>query len=183
MERLLLTLGLLLMAVYLGAHLYSAVLSRAELRRFQDLRNDDFSQARSDFPPASEKLDVSLWSQKRIAAYEKSLAVYSAPPLAVLRIDKVHLEVPVLEGTDDFVLDRGVGHIAGTVSPGEEGNSGIAGHRDGFFRVLKDVNPGDILELITVNRTETFVVDEILLVDPHDVSVLAPRPFPSLTLV
>jgi sortase A len=182
-ERLLLTLGLLLLLIYLAAHLYSAVLSRAELRRFQD-RNDGSSQARNDFSPASEnKLDVSLWSQKRIAGYEKSLAVFSAPPVAVLRIDKVHLEVPVLEGTDDFVLDRGVGHIAGTVSPGEEGNSGIAGHRDGFFRVLKDVSPGDIMELVTVGRTETFVVEEILIVDPHDISVLAPRPFPTLTLV
>ena len=55
----------------------------------------------------------------------------------MLRISKVHLEVPVLEGTDDLILNRGVGHILGTVRPGEDGNIGIAGHRDGFFRVLK----------------------------------------------
>ena len=48
----------------------------------------------------------------------------------------------MLPGTDDFVLNRGVGHIPGTALPGTDGNSAIAGHRDGFFRGLKDVGRG-----------------------------------------
>ena len=59
--------------------------------------------------------------------------------MAVLRIPRLHLEVPVLEGTDEWTLDRGVGHIEGTALPEEVGNMGLAGHRDGFFRVLKDI--------------------------------------------
>jgi sortase A len=47
--------------------------------------------------------------------------------------------VPVLPGTDDRTLDRAVGHIDDTALPGADGNSGIAGHRDGFFRGLKDI--------------------------------------------
>ena len=105
------------------------------------------------------------------------------PPLAVLRIPKVHLEVPVLDGTDDLTLNRGVGHIVGTVRPGEDGNIGIAGHRDGFFRALKDVGPGDTIELVTPKRVVRYAVDQIVLVRPEDVSVLQPRSRPSLTLV
>lgn len=45
----------------------------------------------------------------------------------------------LLPGNDDFVLDRGVGHIEDTALPGSSSNSGIAGHRDGFFRGLKDI--------------------------------------------
>jgi sortase A len=159
-------------------------LSRAELKRFQDLQTEQSVETADRFPPDAQfKLDFSLWSEKRIAGYEHSLAQYIDPPLAVLRISKVHLEVPVLEGTDDLVLDRGVGHIAGTVRPGEVGNIGIAGHRDGFFRVLKDVRPGDTIELETPNRADTFVVQQIVLVDPNDVSVLQPQSVASLTLV
>jgi sortase A len=62
--------------------------------------------------------------------------------VALLRVEKIHLEVPVLEGTDDLTLNRGVGRIAGTARPGEDGNIGIAGHRDGFFRGLKDLKLG-----------------------------------------
>jgi sortase A len=59
----------------------------------------------------------------------------------------------------------------------------IAGHRDGFFRGLKDVGPGDRIELAEEGKTETFVIDNIVIVDPKDVSILARRERPSLTLV
>jgi len=183
-ERLLLILGLVLIAIYAAAYVHRTILSRAELKRFRDLQGAQPVETADHFPPVTQfKLDVSLWSQKRIAGYEQSLTEYVDPPLAVLRISKVHLEVPVLDGTDDLTLNRGVGHIVGTDRPGEDGNIGIAGHRDGFFRALKDVGPGDTIELVTPKRVVTYVVDQIVLVRPDDVSVLQPRSRPSLTLV
>ena len=183
-DRLLLILGSLLMAIYVAGLVHSAILSRAELKRFRDLQAEQLVETADHFPPVTQfKLDVSLWSQKRIAGYEQSLTGYVDPPLAVLRISKVHLEAPVLDGTDDLTLNRGVGHIVGTDRPGEDGNIGIAGHRDGFFRVLKDVSPGDAIELVTPKRVVTYVVDQIVLVRPDDVSVLQPQSRPSLTLV
>ena len=183
-DRLLLVLGSLLMAIYVAAHVHSAILSRAELKRFRDIQAEQpIYPAVRVLPGTQPKFDVSLWSEKRIAAYEQSLAKYFDPPLAMLRISKVHLEVPVLDGTDDLTLNRGVGHIAGTDRPGEDGNIGIAGHRDGFFRALKDVGPGDTIELVTPKRVVRYAVDQIVLVRPEDVSVLQPRSRPSLTLV
>jgi sortase A len=183
-ERLLLILGVLLIAIYVAAYIHRTILSRAELRRFQLAETQQPFGTPVGFRPGSQSdFDFSLWSEKRIAEYEHSLAEHIDPPLAVLHISKVHLEVPVLEGTDELVLNRGVGHIAGTVHPGEDGNIGIAGHRDGFFRVLKDIGPGDILELATVSHVDTYIVDRIVLVRPEDVSVLQPRSVSSLTLV
>jgi sortase A len=183
-ERLLLVLGLLLIAIYVAAYVHREILSRAELKRFRDLQVEQPVETAARFPPGAQfKLDFNLWSEKRIAAYEQSLAQYIDPPLAVLRISKVRLEVPVLDGTDDLVLNRGVGHIVGTDRPGEDGNIGIAGHRDGCFRVLRDVSPGDTIELVTPKRIVTYVVDKIVLVSPDDISVLQPRSRPSLTLV
>jgi sortase A len=127
--------------------------------------------------------DVSLWSEKRVEAYKQSLTQHFERPLALLQISKIHLVVPVFNGTDDLTLNRGVGRIAGTAHVGAKGNLGIAGHRDGFFRGLKDIRMGDTIELVLPDRTETYVVDKIQIVDPTNVGVLNPETVFSLTLV
>jgi sortase A len=140
---LLLIVGLLLIAVYTAAYMHRTILSRAELKRFQDIQAEQpVDTAVRLLPGARSKLDVRLWSEKRVAAYEQSLAEYFDPPLAVLRISKVHLEVPVLDGTDDLTLNRGVGHIIGTDRPGENGTSELpATAMDSFGRSKTSV-PG-----------------------------------------
>jgi len=80
-------------------------------------------------------------------------------------------------------LNRGVGRIQGTAHVGESGNLGIAGHRDGFFRGLKDIGPGDIVELETSYRRKQYLVEKIQIVSPEDVQVLQSTPEPTLTLV
>lgn len=174
-ERLLLVVGFLLVSVYVAARIHSALSSRAELRllwRTQSAATE----------PDKREPDFRLWSEQRIAAYKASRnATPSA--LAALEIPAIHLQVPVLEGTDDLTLNQGVGHIEGTPLPGKGGNVGIAGHRDGFFRGLKDIHEGDTIDLITQTGSSRYIVDEILIVSPEDTWVLRPRPFASLTLV
>ena len=104
-------------------------------------------------------------------------------PLAVLRIARIHLVVPVLEGASDVALNRGVGHIEETAMPGTGGNSGIAGHRDGFFRGLKDVVLGDAIELETLQERQLYRIERVWIVNPEQVSVLDSTPAQSITLV
>jgi len=81
-------------------------------------------------------------------------------------------------------LNRGAGVIAGTALPGERGNVAISAHRDGFFRPLKDVVVGDVIELRGAEgRVQRFEVAAISIVDPLDVSVLDATDAPVLTLV
>jgi sortase A len=127
--------------------------------------------------------DFTLWSPKRVEEYRFSLLPKAEPPVAVLRVPKLGIEAPVLEGTDDFALNRGVGRIASTSRTIGAGNIGIAGHRDGFFRGLKDVSEGDVIELETVQVDASYVVDDIKIVNPSDTSVLLPRDRPAVTLV
>ena len=108
---------------------------------------------------------------------------HTAAPLGVLRIGRLAVEVPILAGTSDEVLDRGVGHIEDTAAPGTRGNIGIAGHRDGFFRPLKDIAIGDKLDVETVTGRSTYRVEKIWVVNPDDVSVLDPTETASVTLV
>lgn len=182
-ERFLLIFGVLLLGAYVGARVHAAFFSRLAVRGFES-RQSFLQQDRSvrlDLPVKAP--DFTLWSVKRIQDYRDSLAAKFAPAVALLQIPKIHLEVPVLKGTDDLTLNRGVGLIEGTAQPGENGNIGIAGHRDGFFRGLKDIHEGDKIDLVTTTGTERYTIDHIVIVTPDDVSVLAPRSRPSITLV
>jgi sortase A len=133
--------------------------------------------------PVDRAPDQSLWSPTRINAWRKVVNEPGSAPLGVLRIPKVRLEVAVLPGTDEPTLDRGIGHIDYTAQPGTDGNSGIAGHRDSFFRGLKDIALGDLIELDTQQGTDVYRVERTWIVSPDDVSVLDPTPTRALTLV
>jgi sortase A len=177
-EAVLLAVGLALLAAFLTFRIHSTVGSRAALRAFTNT-----SRADSSAQPEVGGVDTSLWSEERIAAYKQRLEVPADGPIAVLTIPRMSLEVPVFNGTDESVLNRGLGRIEGTARPGETGNIGIAGHRDGFFRCLKDIRLGDRIELATLKGKATYVVDETKIVLPEDVSVLEPRKSSALTLV
>ena len=177
---------MVLLVAYVGVRLYGVVGSRTAIAAFEQTVAPKIlsaHEARDNAPANSAGIDTSLWSEKRIRAYQDSLSHAFGTPLAVLSIPKIHLEVPVFDGTDDVTLDRGAGRIVGTARPGQTGNLGIAGHRDGFFRGLKDVTTGDEIKLALPDGTATYVVDQITVVTPEDVSVLQPRPIPSITLV
>jgi sortase A len=155
--------------------------ARSELERFSALQAAQSLQGTSALREASP--DQDLWSPERIRAWQEALTEPAPAPLAVLRIPRIRLEVAVLEGTDEFVLNRAVGHIAGTAVPGADGNSGIAGHRDGFFRGLKDIAAGDVVEIETLHGKEEYRIERTWIVSPEEVSVLDPTPNRSLTLV
>jgi sortase A len=127
--------------------------------------------------------DQSLWGRHRIAAYNASLGVNVPPVSGVLTIPKINLRVPVFEGANDAVLNRGVGRIEGTSRIGAGGNVGLAGHRDGFFRGLKDIAVGDRIELRGIDDDSFYRVTELLIVAPTDVYVLEPSDRATLTLV
>jgi sortase A len=134
-------------------------------------------------PATGSAVDFSLWSSKRVDAFKNSLTLNTKAPLAVIRVPKIHLEVPVFDDTDDFTLNRGLGRIHGTAQIGQTGNLGLAGHRDGFFRGLKDVVAGDEIDLVRLEQTDVYVISKIQIVGPDDVSVLNPTPTSTLTLV
>ena len=130
-----------------------------------------------------EEPDYALWNGQRIKDYEESLKVDTAPPLGVLTIESLGIQVPVYNGTRDFVLDRGAGRIKGMARINEDGNLGISGHRDGIFRALKDIQAGDDILMRTPQGVEVYEVSHIDIVPKEDVSVLSRVDEKALTLV
>jgi sortase A len=184
-ERNLRITGTVFFCIYVLCTVSASVLSRVGVWAFRAHQEQRVQAATVTANPVPNvtSVDFALWSAKRVRAYEDALAMKFGTPLAVLSIPKIGLEVPVFNGTDDLTLNRGAGRIAGTVGPGETGNMGVAAHRDGFFRKLIDVHIGDTIELAASRGNYRYIVENIEIVDPTNVSVLRSQPQPSLTLV
>jgi sortase A len=184
-ERILLGLGVALLSVWAGARLHRAIASRIAIAQFraEEGHPDTENLSLSPDPTLGAKVDFRLWSSNRIAGYQASLSEKKEKPFAILRIRKIDLEVPVYNDTDELTLNRGVGRILGTAQVGQDGNLGIAGHRDGFFRALKDIGVGDVVELETEGTTTRYAVKQIQIVKPQRTDVLLPTHRPTLTLV
>jgi sortase A len=180
--RLFMAAGSVLVASWAFAQLdriaasYSAVWSAAALQ------DDLHAASLQSLPAAFTTARVSAPWEPALAAGLARLAHF-ATPLAVLKISRLHLEVPVLDGTDDVTLNRGAGRIAGTARLGDAGNIGIAGHRDSFFRPLQHVRVGDAIELVGKGQSATYVVEWLRITDPNDISVLDSGAESSITLI
>ena len=103
--------------------------------------------------------------------------------LGRLEIPRLKLSVMVREGADSKTLRRAVGHIPGTALPGSAGNVAVAGHRDTFFRALRNIQDDDTIEFQTENGTYRYKVQSTDIVGPRDVGVLAASNQQTLTLV
>ena len=100
-----------------------------------------------------------------------------------IKIPRLLLSVVVIEGVTKTALRRAAGHIPGTALPGEAGNVGVAGHRDTFFRTLKDLRIKDEIQFSTLKGDFKYEVESLRVVEPDNVGVLAPSGENVLTLV
>lgn len=127
--------------------------------------------------------DQSQWSESRIRDFATSQGFEVAPPVGVLRIPSLDLAVPVYPDQSELHLNRGVGLVEGSGSPDKGGNAAIAGHRDGFFRVLMKIREGEIIEVETRLGLHRYRVTSTDIVDKFDNRLLADTEEPTVTLV
>ena len=127
--------------------------------------------------------------QPQTAEKQKSAPVTpSAPPeplsvIGRIEIPRLHVNVMVREGVTNVALRRAVGHVPSSALPGQPGNVALAGHRDTFFRPLRDIRKDDRITVETRNGTYEYVVDSLKIVSPKDVWVLHATERRALTLV
>ena len=174
-ERALLAIGIVCLGIFAWSWIDAKALEIRETQRLEE--------ALAAAPTVKSRASET----DSFAAFEKGQP--SAPPgegdlVGRLTIPRVDVSAIVLEGIDNKTLRRGAGHIPATALPTEdEGNVGIAGHRDSFFRGLKDIRENDEIELTTLDGTYRYKVEWTRIVKPADVSVLEPTEEPALTLV
>ncbi len=132
---------------------------------------------------AKRSLESQIQLEKKPHEIQPKPAIKPGDVLGRLDIPRLGLSVAVLQGTSSRMLRLGAGHIEGTTLPGKAGNSGIAGHRDTFFRGLKDIRKNDEIQFQTATGLFRYEVDWVKVVAPDDLSVLAPSNESAVTLV
>jgi sortase A len=165
LERLLLIVGIVLIGYY-------AYVS-AETYLYQAYENRELDAILASAP----KPAVTTTGDRRVTRPANGAVI------GRVEIPRLDVSAVVRAGSDARTLQLAVGHIPGTALPGERGNVGLAGHRDTFFRRLKNIKPDDRIRLVTQQGEFTYRVQRTVVVDPNDVWVLDPTATPILTLV
>jgi sortase A len=100
-----------------------------------------------------------------------------------IRIERLGFSAMIVDGDSHANLRQGVAHLADTAYPGERGNVALAGHRDTYFRPLKDLEEGDVIRITTPDGTFSYEVDSLMIVPPSRGDLVQPSRVPELTLV
>jgi sortase A len=135
----------------------------------------------------SEQVEVKKTESKKPGTFNAGDSLYSEIPkkgelIGELFIPKLGATLPIYHGTDEDELEKGVGHFAGSVLPGEKDNSVLSGHRDTVFRRLGSVGKGDLLIVSTSAGKFTYKVRKVRIVDAVDRTVIVPKPRATLTV-
>jgi sortase A len=170
LERLFFVVAVLCLGYYgyvtVEAHLYQA---------YENRELDEILRSAPASPAAPTGVASTTHRPVRVPAPGSIIGRVEIPRLGVSSV--------VRAGSDARTLKLAVGYIPGTALPGEDGNVGLAGHRDTFFRRLRDIRPNDDIRVVTPNGTFTYRVERTRIVNPDDVWVLDPTGHPTLTLV
>lgn len=140
----------------------------------------------SSFPPGSE--DRVPDPYRHLVEPGASIPIPTPGPRQASRIiiPAIEVDAPVVEGDGWEELKMGTGHRVGSANPGERSNMVISGHNDVYgeiFRHLEDVNVGDEVVVYAGDTPYTYLVVAKMIVEPSEVSLLAPTPSATLTLI
>jgi sortase A len=140
--------------------------------------NESNSKPRNEFNEINELNDLNDLNQKILYPVRPE----QGENIGALSIPKINQSLPILHGTDEDELEKGVGHYAKSVLPGELDNSVLSGHRDTVFRRLGELEKGDLLIVETRAGVFTYQIYSIRIVDQNDTSVIVPSDRAILTL-
>jgi sortase A len=122
----------------------------------------------------------------RLVAEDHAAAKPELPPgtpVARLSVPRLGLQVVVAEGTGEAVLRRAAGRLVGGALPGEDGNLVLAGHRDTFFRPLREIEIGDRVVVERTSGVDVYTVEWTRVVGAREVEVTRDAGYPALTLI
>lgn len=199
------TLGVSLLLVYAGGRAHGEIERRQAIAAFTAAKSTAAADAVGDgaaidataalamapvakpawpaLSAAPGEPDRSEWSPARVRGHAESVLADPSLPVALLRIPRVALEVPVYPDVGERNLNRGAGLVDTGASADSNGNIAIAAHRDGYFRVLSRVEVGDVIELESAAQQRRYRINALSIVDPHDLSPLQASDGPVLTLI
>ena len=173
-ERLLLLVGIVCVGYFLYTYAEAWLYQEFEDRELDKILNDTAATGTSGTTPEGTAPSPRTVPRRPFAA---------GSTVGRIEIPRLGVSAVIRAGSDARTLRLAVGYIPGTARPGDLGNFGLAGHRDTFFRRLRDIEPDDRIRIVTPSASYDYRVQRTDIVAPADVWVLDDTTEPSLTLV
>jgi len=130
------------------------------------------STEKSDFVASNINTDKSLYPVYPV----------EGDNIGSLTIPDLNIKLPIIQGTNEKELSKGVGHFIQSVLPGEKDNCVISGHRETSFRQIGNLKIGDKLIVETSAGIFTYAVTGTRIVDQDDKTVIVPTDHAVLTM-
>ena len=165
---------------------YSQTVAELDHTRYDEL----LAQAQAYNATLTNRPGRFMMTDEERAVYEGVLDVSGTGIMGYIEIPRIDCSLPIYHGTSEGVLQIAVGHIEGSSLPtgGLGTHCVLSGHRGlpsaRLFTSLDKMEVGDTFMLHVLDETLTYEVDQILIVEPQDVSALELDPLADLcTLV
>lgn len=160
-------------------HSSRAIASYEEI--MANMSDEDYSHLFADALEYNRQLaamDYPLMYYEEVPGYYDLLNVTGNGIMGYINIEKINVSTPIYHGTSEGVLQIAVGHVEGSSLPtgGEGTHCVLSAHRGlpsaKLFTDLDKLEVGDTFVLTIIDRTLTYQVDQILIVEPHEVDAL-----------
>jgi sortase A len=155
----------------------------------QGQAEDQLDELEAGYPTAADLKAIEgiqgNTQQARILADRFEPRLQEGNAIGRIQIDRIGLDIVVVQGTDTSSLQKGPGHYKNTSIPGQPGTVAIAGHRTTYlapFRHINDIQDGDEIRIEMPYSAFTYVVETHEVVDPSDVGIIKPVGYPRLVL-
>jgi len=132
---------------------------------------------------AYQRVEKVRFENLKVSSNQEPLRAAQGDIIGELEVPRLGLQTIVVQGDSSKILRHAVGHIVETAMPGDQGNVTLAGHRDTFFRPLRNIRRGDTVTLKTLEGTFQYQVESTTVVPPNDLQVLQPSAERTLTLI
>ena len=146
-----------------------------------NMSDEDYShlfEAAKEYNEALAKMDYPLMYYAEVPGYNDLLNVTGSGIMGHISIEKIDVHLPIYHGTGEAVLQIAVGHMEGSSLPtgGEGTHCVLSAHRGlpsaRLFTDLDKMEVGDTFVLSVIDLTMTYQVDQIMIVEPHQVDSL-----------
>jgi sortase A len=150
---------------------------------------DDLANLENEFPTAADLAQTA--GVEGDAAKASILAglfkerVHQGDAIGRMHIDRMNLDIVLIQGTDTSSLQKGPGHYEWTPFPGQGGTVGVAGHRTTYlapFRHINELEAGDQIRIEMPYGVFTYTVTKHEIVDPSDVGIIKPVGYDQLVM-
>jgi sortase A len=150
---------------------------------------DQLNQLEDQYPTPADLAAIAgvkgINQKARILADRFEPHLQEGHAIGRIEIDRIGLNIVVVQGTDTSSLEKGPGHYRNTPIPGQPGTVAIAGHRTTYlapFRHINDIQDGDEIRIEMPYAAFTYTVLRHEVVDPSDVGIIKPVGFDQLVL-